>query len=61
MKNKYTGHALERGPVPLYHQAYLHLVDALAHGEWKRGSEMRRISSPAGSSTAIWFGPSRLT
>ena len=32
-----------------------------AHGEWKRGSEIRRISLPAGSRTATWFGPSKLT
>ena len=56
MKNKYTGHALERGPVPLYHQAYLHLVDALAHGEWKRGDQI-----PTERELATSFGCSLIT
>ena len=36
-------------------------MNASPHGEWNRGSEIRRVSLPAGSRTAIWFGPSRLT
>ncbi|HEY4752235.1 MAG TPA: GntR family transcriptional regulator, partial [Candidatus Limnocylindrales bacterium] len=40
MENTFAGYTLERGPVPLYHQVYLHLVDALAHGEWKRGDQI---------------------
>jgi GntR family transcriptional regulator len=40
MENRFAGYSLERGPVPLYHQVYLHLVDALAHGMWRRGDQI---------------------
>jgi GntR family transcriptional regulator, N-acetylglucosamine utilization regulator len=40
MESTMTGYALERGPVPLYHQVYVHLVAALGRGEWKRGDQI---------------------
>lgn len=36
----FSGRSLERGPVPLYHQVYLHLVDALRQGTWARGQQI---------------------
>jgi GntR family transcriptional regulator len=40
MENRFSGYSLERGPVPLYHQVYLYLVDALAHGVWRHGDQI---------------------
>jgi GntR family transcriptional regulator len=56
MVNRFAGHSLERGPVPLYHQVYLHLVDALGRGEWKRGERI-----PAERDLATSFGCSLIT
>ena len=56
MENRLTGYALEQGPVPLYHQVYLHLVDALARGEWKRGDQI-----PTERELAASFGCSLIT
>ncbi len=56
MEHRFTGYSLERGPVPLYHQVYLHLVDALAHGEWKRGDQI-----PTERELAASFGCSLIT
>ena len=35
-----TRYQLERGPVTLHHQVYLHLAAALDAGEWKRGEQI---------------------
>jgi GntR family transcriptional regulator len=56
MDNRFAGYSLERGPVPLYHQVYLYLVDALAHGEWKRGDQI-----PTERELATSFGCSLIT
>jgi GntR family transcriptional regulator len=40
MNSKMTRYQLERGPVPLHHQVYLHLTAALDGGEWKRGKQI---------------------
>jgi GntR family transcriptional regulator len=56
MENRFSGYSLERGPVPLYHQVYLHLVDALAHGAWKRGDQI-----PTERELAASFGCSLIT
>lgn len=56
MENKFTGYALERGPVPLYYQVYLYLVDALGDGEWKRGDRI-----PTERELATSFGCSLIT
>ncbi len=56
MVNRFAGYSLERGPVPLYHQVYLRLVDALDHGEWGRGDRI-----PAERDLATSFGCSLIT
>src|SRR3974390_3399201 len=56
METTFTGYTLERGPVPLSHQVYLHLVDALAHGAWKRGDQI-----PTERELATSFGCSLIT
>jgi GntR family transcriptional regulator len=40
MENRFSGSGLERGPVPLYHQLYLRMVDALDRGTWGRGDQI---------------------
>jgi len=56
MENTFTGYVLEPGPVPLYHQVYLHLVDALARGDWQRGDRL-----PTERELAASFGCSLIT
>jgi GntR family transcriptional regulator len=56
MENRFSGYTLERGPVPLYHQVYLHVVDELAHGAWKRGDQI-----PTERELAASFGCSLIT
>jgi len=56
MVNRFAGYSLERGPVPLYHQVYLHLQDALAHGAWRRGDQI-----PTERDLATTFGCSLIT
>jgi GntR family transcriptional regulator len=54
--NRFSGYSLERGPVPLYHQVYLHLVDALGHRVWARGEQI-----PTERDLAESFGCSLIT
>ena len=56
MKTPFAGHALERGPVPFYHQVYLQLVERLGRGEWKRGEQI-----PTERDLAAGFGCSLIT
>ncbi len=56
MANRFSGYSLERGPVPLYHQVYLHLVDALGDGVWRRGDQL-----PTEREFATSFGCSLIT
>ena len=56
MVNRFAGYSLERGPVPLYYQVYLHLRDALAHGAWRRGDQI-----PTERELAASFGCSLIT
>jgi GntR family transcriptional regulator len=56
MENRFAGYSLERGPVPLYHQVYLHLVDELAHATWRRGDQI-----PTEHELAASFGCSLIT
>ncbi len=51
-----TGYTLERGPVPLYHQVYLHLAAALASGGWKLGDQI-----PTERELAARYGCSLIT
>ena len=56
MDRTFSGYSLERSPVPLYHQVYLHLVDALGHGVWARGDQI-----PTERDLAASFGCSLIT
>jgi GntR family transcriptional regulator len=56
MVSRFAGYSLERGPVPLYHQVYLHLGDALDHGAWQRGDQI-----PTERDLAASFGCSLIT
>jgi len=56
MVNRFAGFSLERGPVPFYHQVYLHLLDALTHGAWGRGDQI-----PTERELATSFGCSLVT
>lgn len=56
MVNTFAGYSLERGPVPLYHQVYLRLLDELAHGAWRRGDQI-----PTERELATSFGCSLIT
>lgn len=51
-----SSYALERGPVPLYHQVYLQLVEALVRGDWKLGDRI-----PTERDLATSFGCSLIT
>jgi GntR family transcriptional regulator len=56
MDRTLSGYSLERSPVPLYHQVYLHLVDALARGMWASGEQI-----PTERDLAVNFGCSLIT